>query len=131
MAGLRTDERSFMIYDEEVLGAVTRGLESYALSVTGQKMARHPDPEFRGVGSMMLRIGEQRGHEMLKNDGAQKVTMEILTLMGAHLAGIGHDEIRCAAGMNELWGAVYYLDRRVSSAGIAGPGVHREAVRGD
>ncbi len=129
---LRTDDRSFLIYDEEVLGAVARGLESYAQSVTGQKMSRHPDPRIRGIGNMMLRIGEQRGHDMVMGDNeAQKTTMNWLLLMGAYLAGVPHDEIKREQALEELWGTVIYLDSRVMKAGIAGPGIHRIAVRGD
>ncbi len=131
MAGLRTDERSWLVYDDESIGAVARGLEAYALSVTGQKLARHEDQRIRSVGHMMVRLGEQRGHEMLQNDGAQRVAMEELSMMGAHLAGIVHDEIECWKALDELHATVFRLDSRLKSAGSVGPGVHRVAGRGD
>lgn len=128
---LRTDERSWLIYDDEVIGAVVRGLEAYALSVTGQKMSRHPEQTVRAVGTMMIRIGEERGRQMLSNGSAQGVVMEWLALLGAHLAGVPHDKIKCTQALDELHGAVFHLDKRVNAAGVRGPGVHRIAVRGD
>lgn len=128
---LRTDERSWLIYDDESIGAMTRGLESYALSVTGQKLARHPDQKIRAVGNMMVRLGEQRGHEMMKNGGAQEVALEWFLFLGAHLAGMNHDEIKCQEALDELHAVCFRLDARLQSAGTVGPGLVRMAGRGD
>ena len=128
---LRTDERSWLIYDEESIGAVTRGLEAYAMSVTGQKLARHPDKRIRAIGNMMIRLGEQRGHEMLKNDGSQREAIEAFALMGSHLAGVPHDEVKCAVALNELHATVFRLDQKGQIAGTRGPGTVRKALRGD
>ena len=128
---LRTDERSWLIYDDESLGAFARVLEMYSLSVTGQKLARHPDQRIRAIGTLMVRIGETRGVEMIRNDGAQRVAVEHMVLFGAFLAGLPHDESKLDEALNELHSLAFRLDSRANSAGIAGPGVHRLAVRGD
>lgn len=128
---LRTDERSWLIYDDESIGAVVRMLEAYSMSVTGQKLARHPDKPIRAVGNMMLRLGEQRGHEMLRNGGAQREAVEAFALLGSHLAGVPHDEVRCAQAVDELHAVVFRLDQKGQVAGMTGPGMVREALRGD
>lgn len=128
---LRSDFRSWLIYDEEVTGAVARGMEAYALSVTGQKLARHPDSAIRGFGNLMVRIGEQRGLDMLDKGGASEVAFKWLMFLGVHLNGGQHDEVKCAQALDELWGNAFHVNSRVTNAGIIGPGVHRQAVRGD
>lgn len=127
---LRTDERSWLIYDDESVGAVVRGMEAYALSVTGQKLARHPDQKIRAIGTMMVRLGEQRGFEMLKNDGAQGVAAEWFTMLGAYLAGVQHDVVKREEALDELHAVVFQLDHRGRVAGTRGPGTIREALRG-
>lgn len=128
---LRTDERSWLIYDDESIGAVVRMLEAYALSVTGQKMMRHPEIEIRAVGNMMLRLGETRGAECLQEGGAKGVAAQHMALLGAHLAGIVHNEIQCRKALTELHAVVFRLDQKARTTGTKGPGSFRRALRGD
>lgn len=125
---LRTDERSWLIYDDESVGAFVRALEAYALSVVGQRLSRRPEVQLRAVGNLMMRIGEQRGWEMMKNDGAQREAVELLSRMAAHVAGLNVDDLQMLEDVHAL---AVWIDRRARNAGMAGPGVVREAVRGD
>jgi hypothetical protein len=128
---LRTDERSWLIHDDDSIGAVVRGLEAYALSVTGQKLSRHSDKRIRAIGSMMVRLGEQRGHEMLRNDGAQREAVEAFALLGTVLAGVPHDPVKAESALDELHAVVFRLDQKAQIAGVQGPGTVRQAMRGD
>lgn len=128
---LRTDERSWLIYDDESVGAVVRMMEAYAMSVTGQKLRRHPDQKIRAVGAMMIRLGEHWTWEGLQADGAKKEAVEAFALLGAHLGGKPHDEFKCHAALDELHAVMFHLDKRAKEMGMRGPGVIREAVRGD
>ena len=128
---LRTDERSWLIYDEESIGAVVRMMEAYSMSVTGQKLRRHPDIKIRAIGNMMVRLGETRGSEVLKLGGIPAQAAEHFALLGAHLAGIPHNEIKCQKALSELHAVVFHLDSRAKGIGTRGPGTLRQLVRGD
>lgn len=128
-AGLRSDERQWLIYDDESVGALGRGLEVMAMSMTGQMLAKHQLKPIRAMGNFMLRIAESRAAEMMRNDGAQRVMIEhlskVMTFLAGHSAHIPELEI------DELWAVTFHADRRAKAAGIQGPGAHRLIVRGD
>lgn len=128
---LRTDERSWMIYDEESIGAVVRMMEAYAMSVTGQKLRRRPEIQLRAMGEMMIRLGEQRGWEASREDGVNKEAMEHFSIIGAYLAGQTVDPVRLTTALDEIHAAVFRLDQKARSAGMQGPGRIKELVRGD
>lgn len=131
--GLRTDERQWLIYDEETLGAVMRGLEALALHIAGGPLSRHPLQPVRAIGHFMRRVGEARFAEMHKNDGAQRVVAShlqtIFTWLGRQQRGLATPPPTEA--LDEIYAAVFRLDSRAQSAGVVGSGVHRSAVRGD
>ena len=132
--GLRTDERQWLIYDDEVVGAVVRGLEALALHVAGGPLARHSHIGVRAIGSFMRRISERRFLEMERNDGAQRIVAQHLRRI---FEWIGSEQPGRVAlppptdALDEIYGAITYADSRAVSAGVVGPGVHRVAVRGD
>ena len=128
---LRTDERSWLIYDEEVIGAAVRMMEAYALGVTGQKLARSEDVRIRAVGNMMNRLGQTRGAECIRNGGVQGEAAVAFVMLGSHLAGMPHDEVKCAVALDELHAIVFRLDQKAKSTGTKGPGAVRQALRGD
>lgn len=128
---LRTDEKSWLIYDDESAVAVIRMLETYAMGVTGQKLARHPDQKIRAIGTMMVRLSETRGMLALQEGGAKAEAVEALVLLGSHLAGRPHDEVKCAKALDELHAVVFHVDSRAAGMGTKGPGVLRRLVRGD
>lgn len=128
---LREDERSWMIYSEESVGAVVRMMEAYALSVTGQKLRRHPDQKIRAMGEMMIRTGEHRGWEAVNAGGVREEAANAFALLGAHVSALPHDEVRCAKALDELHATVFRLDQKIQSAGSKGPGALRQLVRGD
>lgn len=131
MSGLRTDERSWMIYDEESIGAVIRAAEAFALSVTGQRLARHPDQRVRAVGNLMVRVGEHRGWEMVRNDGAQGEAQRLFSQMGCYLAGMPFNAADLTTALDQLHAAAFRIDQKAQSAGVHGPGTVRVGVRGD
>lgn len=133
MSGLRTDERQWLIYDEEVLGAVMRGLEAFALHLAGGPLTRHRVGAVRAIGHFMRKVSDARLREMEKNGSAQEVVVEhirrIFIWLGQEQnSGLALPE---PEGLDEIHAAVVRLDSRAKSAGVVGPGVHRLAVRGD
>lgn len=128
---LRTDERSWIIFDEESIGAVVRMMEAYALSVTGQKLRRHQDQQVRAMGEMMVRMGEHRGWEAVNAGGLREEAAQHFALLGAHVSGLQHDETRCKKALDELHAVVFRLDQKMKVAGSKGPGALQTLVRGD
>lgn len=131
MESLRTDLRQWLIHGEEQETAAFRAVEMFALSVTGQRLARHPDERVRALGTVMTRIGEARGRVMLDGDGAGAVAVRQMSLVGVWLAGGPVPEVDLAQALSELQALMVRIDSRVASAGIRGPGHIRAGVRGD
>jgi hypothetical protein len=133
-AGLRTDERQWLIYDDEVLGAYTRGLEAWALMVLAQSLRNVGPDRFRalnGIATWCHRVAEQRLVEMKRNGGAQEVVSDWVLLVSRWAAGKTPLTPDVARGIEEFHSVATRLDSRGNSAGITGPGVHRQAIRGD
>lgn len=132
--GLRSDSRQWLIYDDESLGALIRGLEAYALHVCAGPMVRHRNIAVRGVGTLMQRVANTRIDEMRKAGGAQQVVVGHLEKIFRWLASEQAGRIHLPEPVDELdeiYAAAFRLDSRARTAGFRGPGVHREAVRGD
>ncbi len=131
--GLRTDERQWLIYDDESLGATMRGLEAIALSVCGGALARHRVQQVRAIGHFMRRVADTRFAEMERNDGAQQVVARHLRTIfrWLELDQRGLATPPPTAALDEIHAATFRLDSRAQSAGVVGPGVHRVAARGD
>lgn len=132
--GLRTDERQWLIYDDETLGAVMRGLEAIALSIVGRSLQRNRVEAVRAIGHFMGRVADARFAEMERNDGAQQVAARHLrTIFGwlSRQQATGLDLPAPQAELDQVYASVFRLDSRAQSAGVVGPGVHRQAVRGD
>lgn len=131
MNGLRTDERQWLIYDDESLGAVMRGLEAWSLAVAGNLLKADQTDELRGMGNFMDRVAGARLSEMKANGGAQEVVADWMLLISKYAAGKTPLTPDIQRALDELHAAVYRLDSRANGAGLTGPGVHRLAVRGD
>lgn len=132
--GLRSDSRQWLIYDDEALGALMRGVEAYALHICGGPLQKHRHIAVRMIGTLMRRVASHRIAEMKQNDGAQRVVIShlerIFTWLGSEQPGkVARPEPTEA--LDEIYAAAYRLDSRARSAGVQGPGVHRVAVRGD
>lgn len=130
-SGLRTDERQWLIYDDESIGALTRGLEAWALAIASNLLEENRIAGLRGIGSLMSRIADQRLVTMKRNGGAQEVVADWILLVSAAAAGKTPWTPDVDMAIDELHAVGYRLDSRGSSAGILGPGVHRAAIRGD
>ena len=130
--GLRTDERQWLIYGDEKVGALARGLEAMALHIAGGPLRRHRHEGVRLIGVYMQRIAKGRIDEMHRNGGAQEIVAEhladIFEWLGREQAGV---HLPPPEGLKEIHALAFHADRRAANAGIQGPGVHREAVRGD
>lgn len=132
--GLRSDARQWLIYGDEELGALMRGLEAYALHICGGPLTRHRHIAVRMIGTLMRRVASHRIEEMKTNDGAQRVVVEhlekIFTWISAGQSGRLAPEPTEA--LDEIYAAAFRLDSRAANAGVgASVGVHRIAVRGD
>lgn len=132
--GLRSDARQWLIYQDEALGALMRGVEAYALHICGGPLTRHRHIAVRMIGTLMRRVASHRIEEMKRNDGAQRVVIghleKIFTWIGSEQPGkVARPEPTGA--LDEIYAAAFRLDSRARSAGVSGPGVHRQAVRGD
>ncbi len=134
--GLRTDERQFLIYDDEVLGAVVRGLEAWALMIAGTRLRKdHRGADrirsLNAIGKFMQKIATQRVAEMQRNGGAQQQVAEWIFLISKFAAGKTPWSPDIDRALNEIHGTITHNNSRVHNAGISGPGVPRAAVRGD
>lgn len=132
---LRTDERQWLIYGDEQIGAVIRGLEAWALMVLGTKL-RNKGPNrnrpLNAIGALCQKIADQRLTEMKRNGGAQEVAADwilIVSKWASRSDALLTPDVSTA--LSEMQAVATYLDSRVNGAGILGPGVHRQAVRGD
>lgn len=132
--GLRTDERQWLIYGDEQIGAVIRGLEAWALMVLGTKL-RNKGPNrnrpLNGLGAFCQKVADQRITELKRNGGAQEVVADWILLISKWAAGKSPYTPDVARATDELYSVAFHIDSRVNGAGILGPGAHREAVRGD
>ena len=128
---LRTDERQWLIYDDESLGAVMRGLEAWALKIAAQLLMPNRVDGLRGVGHFMDRVADARLRHMKKNGGAQEVVADWILLISRWAAGKSLETPEVTRALDEIYAATTRLDSRAMSAGIVGPGTHRIAVRGD
>lgn len=131
---LNTDERQWLIYDDEVLGAYMRGLETWALMVLSSKL-RNTGPDrhraLNGIGSFAAKVANQRINEMKRNGGAQEAVADWILLVSKWAAGKSPYTVDIQRGLDEFHAVSSRIDSRVNGAGILGPGVHRQAVRGD
>jgi len=125
---LRTDIRSWLIYDEDSIGAVFRALETAALAGTGHRLASHEAIEVRAVGNVMKRIAATRIRTAKKEGGVRWEAMEKMTKLMMYAFGQAPPN---AEALDELHATVFRIDQRLNSSGSVGPGVHREGVRGD
>lgn len=132
--GLRTDERQWLIYDNEVLGAFTRGIEAWALKVLGAKL-RNTGPDrnrpLNGVATFCDRVADQRLVEMKRNGGAQELVADWILDLSKWAAGKGPWTPDLQERLDQFHAVATRIDSRTRHAGVRGPGVHREAVRGD
>lgn len=136
MNGLRTDERQWLIYSEEVMGAVMRGLEAWALMIAGTRLRQgHRGSDrvaaMNAIGKFMQKVADQRIVEMQRNGGAQEQVAEWIFLVSKWAAGKTPWTADIGRALDEIHATIHHNDSRVNSAGISGPGVHRIAVRGD
>ncbi len=131
---LRTDERQWLIYDEEVLGAYMRGLEAWALMVFSQRL-RQTGPDrnraLNGIATFAGKVANQRLKEMKRNGGAQEAVADWILIVSKWAAGKSPMTPDIARGLDEFHSVSTRIDSRVGGAGVLGPGVHRQAVRGD
>ncbi len=125
---LRVDIRSWLIYDEESVGAVFRALETAALAGMGHRLASHEAIEVRAVGNVMKRIAATRIRTAKKEGGVRWEAMEKMTKLMMYAFGQAPPN---AEALDELHATVFRIDQRLNSSGSVGPGVHREGVRGD
>ncbi len=134
--GLRTDERQFLIYDDEVMGAVVRGLEAWALMIAGTRLRKGHRGQDRvramnAIGKFMQKLAAQRVVEMGRNGGAQEQVAEWIFIISKWVADKTPWTPDVARALDEIHGTISHNDSRVNRAGTAGPGAHRIAVRGD
>ncbi len=129
--GLRTDERQWLIYHDEGIGALMRGLEAMALQMTGAQLQRAKLFQLRGLGTLMVRVSVARFNAMHNNDGAQRVVAEALRRVMAAMSGREQWTRDTFNALDELHAMNTHTDSRAMGAGIYGPGTLRTAVRGD
>ena len=129
--GLRTDERQWLIYGDEQVGALIRGLEAMALTMTGQTLRNTQLMPLRGLGTLMCRVADARFEAMYRNDGAQRVVVDHLRKVMAAMAGWTHWTPDALNALDELHATQTHTDSRAAGAGVLGPGHVRQTVRGD
>jgi hypothetical protein len=129
--GLREDPRQWLIYDEETQGAMVRGLEAMAMQMVGQTLVRNKDMKVRAMGFTMLNLADARIRTAMNQPGSVRDTVikHLAKIMG-WLSSRGRTEYP-AIELDEVHAVLYQLDHRARSAGIRGPGILRDQVRGD
>lgn len=131
---LRRDFRQWLIYDEPSVGAVVRALEVVALGMVGRRFAQHQNISVRALGNVMARLAEARlrcALGLVKDVGTtpeRRLAME-WAMQVAEWANNGG--VEPVGALDELHAAVFHLDSRLNSAGLAGPGWIRDLGRGD
>lgn len=133
---LRTDERQWMIYDEETQGAVIRGIEAWALMIAGTRLRKNNRLNDRikamnAIGAFMQKVAGQRIVEMKKNGGAQEAVADWIVLTSKWVAGKTPYTPDVARALDEIYAVIFKLDSRANGVGMNGGGVIREAIRGD
>jgi hypothetical protein len=128
-AGLRSDPRQWLIYDEETQGALVRGLETMALQMVGQTLRRNKDMKVRAIGNVMLNVADARLRDAAREPGSIRDTVikHLARIMGWLSGRASYPAIQ----LDEVHAALYQLDHRMRSAGISGPGHIRDLARGD
>jgi len=134
MGSLHTDERQGLIYGDEAIGAVVRGLEAWGLMVLGTRL-RQTGPDrikaLNGIGAFCQKVADQRLIEMKRNGGAQEVAANWILLISKWAAAKTPLTPDISRALDEIYWTVFHIDSRASSAGMEGPGVIRQAIRGD
>lgn len=134
VGGLRTDERQWLIYGDEQMGAVIRGLEAWALMLLGTKL-RNTGPDrikaLNGIGAFCQKVADERLVEMKHNGGAQEAAADWILLVSKWAAGKTPFTRDIARAVDELHAVATHNDSRGSNAGMNGGGVHRQTIRGD
>ncbi len=125
---LRTDIRSWLIYDEDSIGAVFRALETAALAGMGHRLASHEAIEVRAVGNVMKRIAATRIKTAKREGGVRWEAMEKMTKLMMYAFGQAPPN---AEALDELHATVFRIDQKLNASGSVGPGSHRADVRGD
>jgi len=129
-AGLRDDPRQWLIYQDEQQGAVMRALETAALQIVGQALAKNADPQVRPIGNVMLKVADARLRGGFNAGGYRQRALEYLAKITNWISA-PNSMPRPDVALDELHAVLYQLDHRMNSAGINGTGFLREIIRGD
>lgn len=125
---LRKDLRSWLIYDDDSIGAVFRALETAALAGLGHRLVSHEAIEVRAVGNVMKRIAATRIKTARREGGVRYEAMEKMAKVMAYAFGQAPPDVEA---LDEIHATVFRIDQKLNQSGSVGPGVHREGVRGD
>jgi len=130
MSKLRTDERQWLIYQEEPVTAGMEAIEIIALTVTGNLLADNEHVEMRAVGNVMLRWADARQRTLNGEDAtdAEHTAIEFATEILDWMGGQGE---RPAIALEQLHAIAFSFDSTLQGAGIDGPGWYRELARGE
>lgn len=113
MTTLRTDERQWLIYQEESVVPAVRALEVFAMLFAGPILAKHPERSMRALGNMMMRLGAAREESMLMSAEYETAGRHIAVILG-ELAGVANADRE----RDELHAALFWLDSTLKKAGI-------------
>ena len=129
---IRTDERQWLIYEEESVSAVVGGIQAFFCLMGAHMASKHEDIAVRAMANAAERIVEtQMSHWLGKLKGlepteAQETVTRYLAEISAWMGGEGE---RPDEALDEIWAALVWLDGRAKAAGVTGPGWYREIVR--
>lgn len=126
--GLREDPRQWIIYHEAAQEAVVRAIQTAALQMVGQHLAKHPEMQVRAIGTLMLKMADVGVRTAFAHGGDRQTAMEHLSKTLAHVYGQAPIPLEA---LDDLWATVYQIDHRMNSAGIRGTGFLRDLIRGD
>lgn len=140
---LRTDPTQFMIYDPETVGLVFEALDAAALVMMGAWMQRSAAQEVRSIGDplnniggIIGRIGEARQQinaGLAPNDVPDALVhaQRLWNLYAQWRANSGSvPQENVVAALDELSGAMTYLDQRTHETGTDHPRWNARMVSG-
>ena len=130
MSTLRTDDRQWLIHQEENVTAGMEAIEIMALTVTGSLLANRPEVELRAIGNIMSTWADARQRTL---DGEEASDLEQTAVLYATdiLDWMGGQGDEPNDALSELHAVAFAFDSQLSAAGIDGEGWYRTLARGE
>jgi len=130
---IRTDERQWLIYDEETVRAVQGAVEIFLMGLGGTILMAHEEIRMRAIGNVGIRVSETRlqvWEGTLKDTETTELRERLAGYVREIISWLGSQtDEKPEQALDEIHAAIVWLDRRANAAGVVGPGWYRDAIR--